>query len=147
MACERPYLESYARWREAEAGLDGGDRGSAGEALRIAHAIAIRLPAPPLVGAIEALAKRARIDLAGSVVKAMKAQARVDARDPLRLTPREREVLALIAEGRSNRQIAETLFITENTAGVHVSRILGKLGAASRTEAATIAHRAGLDHG
>jgi len=38
------------------------------------------------------------------------------------------------------------LFITENTAGVHVSRILGKLGAASRTEAASIAHRAGLDH-
>jgi DNA-binding CsgD family transcriptional regulator len=53
---------------------------------------------------------------------------------------------AILAEGRTNRQIAETLFIAENTAGVHVSRILGKLGAASRTEAASIAHRAGLDH-
>ncbi len=144
LACERPYLESYARWREAEACLERGDRGSAGEALRIAHAIAIRLPAPPLVSAIEALAKRARIDLAG--VRSAKSHPPVDGLDPFRLTPREREVLALIVEGRTNRQIAEALFIAENTAGVHVSRILGKLGAASRTEAASIAHRAGLDH-
>jgi DNA-binding CsgD family transcriptional regulator/tetratricopeptide (TPR) repeat protein len=141
-ACERPYLESYARWREAEAHLDRGDRVSAGEALRNAHAIATGLPAPPLVGSLESLAKRARLDLAGSDVNSMKPQGPVRARDPFALTPRERDVLALIAEGRTNRQIAETLFITENTAGVHVSRILSKLGAASRTEAASIAHRA-----
>jgi DNA-binding CsgD family transcriptional regulator len=141
-ACEYPYLESCARWREAEAHLDRGDRAPAAEALRNANAIATGLPAPPLLGAIESLAKRARIDLAH--VGAAKSHAVVDARDPLALTPREREVLSLIAEGRTNRQIAETLFITENTAGVHVSRILGKLGAASRTEAATIAHRAGI---
>jgi DNA-binding CsgD family transcriptional regulator/tetratricopeptide (TPR) repeat protein len=142
LACEHPYLESYARWREAEAYLDRRDRGPAAEALRNAHAIATGLPAPPLVGAIDSLAKRARIDLA-HVGKA-KSHVQVDARDAQALTPREREVLSLIAEGRTNRQIAETLFITENTAGVHVSRILGKLGAASRTEAATIAHRAGI---
>ena len=46
--------------------------------------------------------------------------------------------------GRTNRQIAETLFISENTAGVHVSNILGKLGVAGRTEAAAIAVRGGL---
>ena len=143
-ACDRPYLESYARWREAEALLDRGDRVPAAEALGIAHEIATGLPAPPLVGGIESLAKRARINLAG--VGSAKSQPPVDARDPFTLTPREREVLALIAEGRTNRQIAETLFITENTAGVHVSRILGKLGAASRTEAASIAHRAGIGH-
>lgn len=141
-ACEHPYLESYARWREAEAYLDRRDRGPAAEALRNAHAIATGLPAPPLVGAIESLAKRARIDLAP--LGTVKSHAKLDASDPLALTAREREVLLLIAEGRTNRQIAETLFITENTAGVHVSRILGKLGAASRTEAATIAHRAGI---
>jgi predicted ATPase/DNA-binding CsgD family transcriptional regulator len=143
-ACQHPYLESYARWREAEAYLDRGDRVPAVETLRNAHAIATGLPAPPLVDAIESLAKRARIDLAG--LRSAKSHPPVEDLDPFRLTPREREVLALIVEGRTNRQIAETLFIAENTAGVHVSRILGKLGAASRTEAASISHRAGLDH-
>ena len=50
------------------------------------------------------------------------------------LTSREREVLRLIAAGRSNREIASVLFIAPKTASVHVSNILGKLGAASRTE-------------
>jgi len=61
------------------------------------------------------------------------------------LTPREREVLALVADGRTNRQIAERLFISESTAGVHVSNILGKLGVATRTEAAGVAVRLNLD--
>jgi DNA-binding NarL/FixJ family response regulator len=51
----------------------------------------------------------------------------------------------LIAEGRTNRQIGETLFITDKTASVHVSRILAKLGVAGRGEAAAVAHRLGLD--
>jgi DNA-binding NarL/FixJ family response regulator len=60
------------------------------------------------------------------------------------LTRREREVLGLLCKGASNRQIAEQLFITENTAGVHVSNILGKLDVASRTEAVAVATMAGL---
>jgi DNA-binding NarL/FixJ family response regulator len=64
--------------------------------------------------------------------------------DPFGLTPREREVLALVADGRTNRQIAERLFISDSTAGVHVSNILGKLGVGTRTEAATVAARLGL---
>ena len=63
------------------------------------------------------------------------------------MTAREREVLGLVARGRTNRQIADELFITENTAGVHVSNILGKLGVATRTEAAAVAVRLGLDQG
>ena len=65
--------------------------------------------------------------------------------DPFGLTTREREILRLLADGYSNRRIAETLFISESTAGVHVSNILGKLGVSSRTEAATTAVRLGLD--
>jgi DNA-binding NarL/FixJ family response regulator len=67
--------------------------------------------------------------------------------DPFDLTRREREVLALVAEGYTNRRIAEALFISESTAGVHVSNILGKLGVSSRAEAAAVAARLGLDRG
>ena len=62
----------------------------------------------------------------------------------LGLTKRERAVLALVAEGHTNREIGATLFISEKTARVHVSRILAKLGVRSRVEAATTAHRLGL---
>ncbi|MER7183217.1 response regulator transcription factor, partial [Streptomyces hyaluromycini] len=57
------------------------------------------------------------------------------------LTAREQDVLRLLALGRSNRQIGEELFITGKTASVHVSNILAKLGATSRTEAVAIAYR------
>jgi DNA-binding CsgD family transcriptional regulator len=63
----------------------------------------------------------------------------------LGLTRREAEVLALIAEGRTKRQIGQALFITPKTASVHASRILAKLRVAGRGEAAAIAHRLGLD--
>ena len=58
------------------------------------------------------------------------------------LTAREQQVLGLIAEGLSNRQIGERLFISRKTASVHVSAILRKLGVSSRTEAAVMAQRA-----
>jgi non-specific serine/threonine protein kinase len=61
------------------------------------------------------------------------------------LTPREAEILRLIAAGRSNRDIAATLFIERRTVTTHSTRILGKLGVADRTAAAAFAHRHGLD--
>lgn len=73
--------------------------------------------------------------------------ASVTARDPFGLTAREREVLALVAEGYTNRRIADALFITESTAGVHVSNILGKLRVTNRVEAAAVALRLGLSAG
>jgi DNA-binding NarL/FixJ family response regulator len=60
------------------------------------------------------------------------------------LTPRERDVLALVATGRSNREIAAQLFISPKTVSVHISRVLDKLDATSRTEAVAIARRRGV---
>ncbi len=137
-ALGRPYPLAYCAWHEAEAHLGAGDRVEAAAALRLAFATASELGARPLREAIEALGRRARIDLA-----AKPAAATGD--DPFGLTRREREVLALVAQGRTNRQIADELFISENTAGVHVSNILGKLEVASRTEAAAVAVRLDLD--
>ena len=111
------------------------DEGAA--ALAEAHVIAIELGARPLRETIESLARRARIGLEG-------VDTADDAADRLGLTPREREVLALLADGRSNRQIGDELFMAESTAGVHVSNILGKLGVTRRSEAAAVAHRLGL---
>lgn len=62
------------------------------------------------------------------------------------LTPREHEVLNLLADGLSNREVSERLFVTERTAKFHVSSILAKLGAANRTEAVTTAAQHGLIH-
>ncbi len=60
------------------------------------------------------------------------------------LTPREREVMRLIAEGRSNQDIAEALFISQRTVSTHITHLLAKLGLANRTEAAAFAHQHGL---
>jgi DNA-binding CsgD family transcriptional regulator len=143
----RPYLAAYARWRETEARLAArGDRETAITALRGARDVAERLRAEPMLREIGALAVRARFDLgpSGSAAPPEAASADTDEAARLGLTAREREVLELVAAGRTNRQIGETLFISENTAGVHVSNILGKLGVAGRGEAAAIAYRLGL---
>ena len=66
------------------------------------------------------------------------------AEDPFGLTPRERQVLSLVAKGATNRQIGAQLYMAEKTASVHVSRILAKLDVRSRTQAAAVAHRLGL---
>jgi DNA-binding NarL/FixJ family response regulator len=106
--------------------------------LREARAIAEQLGAAPLKATIDRVASRARLALADNVAAE---------RDPQELpaptfglTRRELDVLGLIARGLSNRGIGAELFISANTAGVHVSRILTKLGVASRTEAAAFAH-------
>ena len=146
----RPYEAAQARWREAEAWLARGDRAAARGLLVDAWQWATAHGARPFLTEIEGLARRSRIELAAAdssqAGSAMIASQPAEAVPPdgFGLTRREREVLGLVVEGQTNRQIADRLFITENTAGVHVSNILGKLGAASRTEAAAIAHRLGL---
>jgi DNA-binding CsgD family transcriptional regulator len=141
-ALAQPYPAAYARWRQAEAQLtQHGTRATATATLQSAHATAERLGAAPLRRELEALARRARIDLA-TPPAAEAAPARPA--DPYGLTPREREVLVLLADGRTNPQIAQALFISPRTAGIHVSNILAKLGVASRGEAAAVAHRGGL---
>jgi DNA-binding CsgD family transcriptional regulator len=141
----QPYRAAYAGYRHAEALLAAGDRDPAAEALRRAAEATGRLGARPLDGEVQALARRARIDLASPAPAAAPAAGAPTPAARLGLTPREVEVLALVAAGRSNRQIAQALFISPKTAAVHVSNILAKLGAAGRVEAAAVAHRLGLD--
>jgi len=137
-----PYCAAYAHFRWGEAALAGGDDTTARGELRAAWDAAADLGARPLAGAIERLARRGRVDIG---VAAAPAPASATAGGPeAALTPRESEVLALVAEGRTNRQIGEALFISEKTASVHVSRLLAKLGAANRGEAAAAARRLGL---
>jgi ATP/maltotriose-dependent transcriptional regulator MalT len=139
----RPYLAAYAGWRHAEALLGArGDRKLAAEVLRRVVETTDRLGAEPLRQEAEALALRGRLSLV-AVAREMPGPPPEDA-TRLGLTAREREVLALVAMGRTNRQIGEELFISEKTAGVHVSNILGKLGVAGRGEAAAVAHQLGL---
>ena len=139
----QPYVVAYARWREAEARLAArGDRDLAATALRAALETTARLGAEPLEREITALAARARLDLEPG--EREESPVEPDEATRFGLTAREREVLGLVALGRTNRQIADELFISENTAGVHVSNILGKLGVAGRGEAAAVAYRLGL---
>jgi DNA-binding CsgD family transcriptional regulator len=137
---------AYTRYRLAEALLAArAPRRDAASALADALARANALGALPLVGWTEALARRSRIEIpddAGASVEEPSSE--TAASDGHGLTAREREVLALLVEGHTNKRIAEQLFISESTAGVHVSNILGKLGVGTRTEAATVAARLGL---
>jgi predicted ATPase/DNA-binding CsgD family transcriptional regulator len=144
-----PYPAAYARFRMAEALLaERSRRAEAVTELQAAHAAAVSLGARPLRERIEALAARARLPLAESASdEPATDETERSAADPLAaydLTTREVEVLKLVAAGRTNRQIADELFISESTAGVHVSHIIGKLAVSGRVEAATIAARLGL---
>ncbi len=137
---ERPPLAAYCRWRLAEALVSAGaPRTEASVPLQEAYAVATRIGAKPLAGELEVLAQRARLDLAPPDVAS--AEGRQDFDEILGLTPREAEVLTLVARGYTNREIAETLVISVKTASVHVSHILRKLGAPNRREAAAVAHR------
>lgn len=134
------WATAVALTREAEAAARSGAADRAATALRQAHAIAAELGANPLRVEVEALAARTRIGV--------EAPSRIDLDDAsaerLGLTPREREVLGLVAAGRTNRQIGEQLYVSEKTASVHVSNILRKLGVNSRVDAAAIAQRLGM---
>ena len=113
--------------------------------LRAAHQTTVALGAGPLRREIELLAGRGRLRLEEPAAAAAAPAASPSPAASFGLTRREAEVLALVAAGRTNRQIGGELFITEKTASVHVSRILAKLGVAGRGEAAAVAHRLGLD--
>jgi len=143
-ALARPYPVAYARWREAEALLAARDREGASRAASDALATARRLGSAWLAEEVESLAARARLQLgADGAAAAPPEDDRAD-EDPFGLTPRERDVLTLVAAGATNREIGEQLHMAEKTASVHVSRILAKLNVRSRTEAAAVAHRQGL---
>ena len=141
-AIPEPYHVAYCRMREAEAALaTPGGRSRATDALRAAWQASVRIGAPPLQARIERLAQLARFTLATSSPTPSPWQS---VADDLGLTPREVEVLARLAHGRTDRQIADELYISRKTASVHVSNILRKLGAANRVEAGEIGQQAGL---
>jgi DNA-binding CsgD family transcriptional regulator/tetratricopeptide (TPR) repeat protein len=141
----QPYRTAYAWFRQAEALLATGDRDTAAVVLDRAAEVTGRLGARHLDTEVKALARRARLHLGAPAEAPAAAAGPPTPAQQLGLTPREVEVLALVAAGRSNRQIAQALFISPKTVGVHVSNLLAKLGVAGRVEAATIAHRLGLD--
>ena len=140
-ALRQPYLEVYAQLRQAEALLARRHARDGSVVVQRAYEAAGRLGAHHLVRELALLGQRARVKLAPASDHAGAAPAE----DRTGLTARQLEVLVLIAEGQTNREIAETLFITEKTAGAHVSSILARLGVRSRVEAATTAHRLGID--
>ncbi|MFJ8823075.1 ATP-binding protein [Streptomyces sp. NPDC102467] len=120
----QPYELAQSLLHCGQTALAAGDR-SAAALLDEAAELAAALGAAPLARRIALAARSAPAADSG-------------------LTAREHDVLALLAEGLSNRRIAGRLHISPSTAGVHVSHILAKLGAATRTQAAAIAHRRGL---
>ena len=136
------YVYEIARtqWRLAEALVEAGRRDEATAVWCAARDTAARLGAAPLSAALDDLARRARLDRGN---RGGHGHGAGGASPFASLTGRELEVLRLLAQGRSNREIGAELFITAKTASVHVSNILAKLGAASRTEAAAIAYREG----
>jgi DNA-binding CsgD family transcriptional regulator len=132
-----PWPATYARLCAAEAFVVAGDRAGAAEPLAAVVAAAESMEARPLADAARALARRARVRIEEDAPEP-------EPPAPLGLTPREHEVLLLVAEGHTNREIGERLFMSEKTASVHVSRILAKLEVGGRVEAAAVAHRLGL---
>jgi DNA-binding CsgD family transcriptional regulator len=129
------YETARSRWRLAEALAEAGDRDEAQSQWQLAVTAADELGATRLRAALADLGRRARLGPGSRAV----------AGSPLSvLTGRELEVLQALSIGRSNREIAAELFISGKTVSVHVSNILAKLGATSRTQAAAIAHDNGI---
>ena len=128
-----PYRAAHAHLRASEEMLGApGERDEAAEHLRTALATAQRIGAAGLVARAEDLGRRARL--------------KVDAapENPYRLTSREAEVLRLVADGLSDREIGSRLFISHRTVERHVSNLLSKLGSARRAELVATALREGL---
>ncbi|TNY35631.1 helix-turn-helix transcriptional regulator [Thermomonospora catenispora] len=121
-----PYPQAKSLAHAAKAALLAGDRDGALPRLRRAAALAERLQAAPLLERIAELSRSAGLEPAPE-------------RRPPGLTPRELEVLRLVAQGRTNREIAAALFISAKTVSVHVSNILAKLDVPTRGQAAALA--------
>ena len=137
-----PFELAYTRWRQAR----GADRSPAATAAPPRSPCARPPKSPPPCGR-RCCRPRSRGSRGGPAcrwTRRREAAPETAELDRLGLTARELTVLALVAEGHTNREIGATLFISEKTASVHVSRILAKLGVRSRVEAATAAHRLGL---
>ncbi|MFE4835873.1 LuxR C-terminal-related transcriptional regulator [Arthrobacter sp. NPDC056691] len=113
------------------------DRPRATKRLSEAAQAAVKLDAPILIKEVQALAQRANLRLEGPPAAKQPPL-------PANLTPREHEVLIMVSNGATNRMIGRALFISERTAGVHVSNVLRKLGAKNRGEAAAIGYRLNL---
>jgi DNA-binding CsgD family transcriptional regulator/tetratricopeptide (TPR) repeat protein len=139
-AAQEPYPLAYTWLRRAESESACGDQQAATHSAAQADEIAGRLGADPIVAEAQALARRARLDLGRGLTGPEPA----DELARFGLTDREREVLLLLADGRSNPEIAQALFISPKTASVHVSNILAKLGVGGRVEAAAVVHRLGV---
>jgi DNA-binding CsgD family transcriptional regulator len=138
---------AYVQFRAAAAELAAGDRAKGTEQLLEARSLASTIGMAVLLRRIEELARAARVDLAAATATAEAGPPPGRPRNPWGLSARELEVLALLAEGRSNGEIGARLFISTKTASVHVTHILDKLGVSTRTEAALLASRAGLLEG
>ena len=120
--------------------LEHGEREHATVELSEGARMAAASEHTPLTREIQALARRARVPLSTPDTSGATTH-------ELGLTPRETEVLQLLADGLTNRQIAGSLYISEKTAEHHVSHILSKLGVPTRAAAGSVAHRAGIRQG
>ena len=131
---EEPFPQGFALLRAATFAAEQGDRREAAALVREADQLATRLGAGLLRTSTDVAARRLGVELSGGSSD----------ESPYGLTDRELEVLRRVAAGRTNKQIAEELYISPKTASVHVSNILGKLEVTGRGEAAALAHQHGL---
>ncbi len=136
----QPYPAAYSRLRQAEAVLQRKARKSTATGpLREAYATAIAMGARPFAAEIVSVARRYKVALADDIPTMPMAVPSPEETDELGLlTTREREVLAALAEGLTNREIGERLFISERTVGVHVGHIFDKLQVRTRVQASRV---------
>jgi DNA-binding CsgD family transcriptional regulator/tetratricopeptide (TPR) repeat protein len=136
---KQPYPAAYSRLRQAEASFAGkARRGAATTAIRQAYATARAMGAKPFAAEISSIAARARVTLTSDDDTMPRTNGPADCDELGGLTSREREVLAALAEGLTNKEIGHRLFISERTVGVHVGHIFDKLQVRTRVQASRV---------